>query len=208
MQITVQIKELIQNVTSTDVHCIKRHSRCFAYGVGVVGGVTNYALLISKCSRSPPESSGAEVGRERGNPTEIAFCYACSIYPSRNRARVSLRIHGTRDTFHGVGHPRQRARQGVSPRRAADVITFAQASQLGHRAQKPFEHMALCHPVNLRFTHATDGRRTKVITATRAADMREEGAQRRDARRVSHFFLVGGHPGGSPAKVRIASCTP
>ena len=125
MQIAVPIDEHIQNVTSTDVHCIQRHSRCFAYGVGVVGGVTNYALLISKCSRSPPESSGAEVGGKREpNRAEIAFCYACSIYPSRNRPGVSLRIHGTRDTFHGAGHPRHIARQGASPWRAADVITY------------------------------------------------------------------------------------
>ena len=130
MQITVQIKGLIQNVTSTDVHWIQRHSCCFAYGVGVVGGVTNYALLISKCSRSPPESSGVEVGGKREpNRAEIAFCYKCSIYPSRNRPGMSLRIHGTRDTFHGAGHPHQRARQGVPPRRVAVVITFAQASQ-------------------------------------------------------------------------------
>ena len=156
----VQIEELIQIVTSTDVHCIKRYSRCFAYGVGVVGGVTNYALLISKVFPVPARVIRGGGWREEGTQPRSPFCYKCSIYPSRNRARVLLlRIHGTRDTFQGAGHPTphlplRRARQGV-----LSILSLLHLpSHVGHRAEKSFEHMALCHPVNLRFTHATDGR--------------------------------------------------
>ena len=109
MQIAVPIEQLIQNVTSTDVHCIKRHSRCFAYGVGVVGGVTNYALLISKCSRSPPESSGAEVGGKR----------------EPNRDRLLLRMFHlsfkkpssgvVTDSWHSGYFPRRRPPTPTSP---------------------------------------------------------------------------------------------
>ena len=204
MQITVQIKELIQNVTSTDVHCIKRHSRCFAYGVGVVGGVTNYALLISKVFPVPTRViRGGGWKRER-EPNRDRFLLRM-FHLSFKKPSSGV----VTDSWHSGYFPRSRPPTPTSP---TGCIAMARGrrhyNRSGVAVQKPFEHMALCHPVNLRFTHATDGRRTKVITATRAADMREEGAQRRDARRVSHFFLVGGHPGGSPAKVRIASCTP
>ena len=96
---------------------------------------------------------------------------------------MSLRIHGTRDTFHGAGHPHQRARQGVPPRRVAVVITFAQASQSHSETIRTHGAVSPCQLTI--YACDADGPRTKVITATRAADMREEGAQRRDARRVS-----------------------
>ena len=180
------------------MHCIQRHSRCFAYGVGVVGGVTNYALLISKVFPVPTRVIRGGGWREEGTQPRSPFCYACSIYPSRNRARVSLRIHGTRDTFHGGGHPRQRARQGVSPWRVAVVITFAQASQSHSETIRTHGAVSPCQLT----IYACDGRTADESNhgdtrGGHAGGKRGRSSDATLAVSLSHFFLVGGHPGGS-----------